>query len=216
MAMVILIALLPIGASASGVQNSEREALLALAYSVFPEYEDMQESTTASSLGPRAADGTNEVVFTETRSASENVDVTYVQYASGEGIFITNTASFTGSVTDEEYVDSANSSTGTATIKVVCSGDSSYGGVFTLKDFKFTIHESGYDVIQSRGTASFNSSSYGSAKLSGTTKYQEDSNGPANFTYGLTFYANGSSSYGKLSVSFSVKVGSNRVSIVLN
>ena len=64
MAMLMLIALLPIGASASGGENSEREALLALAYSVFPEYEDMQESARASSLVPRATDGTNEVVFT--------------------------------------------------------------------------------------------------------------------------------------------------------
>lgn len=220
LAIILVATMLPMDTRAVEGNNSEREELLALAFEVFPEYTDIPQGNAAVPFSlPNSTNNTNDIAFSETRTAPNGEEITFVQYASGQGMFIYNDASmFKGEYTDTDLAGFSGGTNGTASIKVVCN-DSNYPAVLYLKNVKFTIFNSGYDQIQSMGTISFNNTSYGSAKQSGTTKYRENSAGYANFTYSVTFYYRdgiGSNDPRNMGFRLSVFVGGDHVSVQVN
>ena len=152
---IMLLTMIPIGASASETNLAARNNLITLACEVFPEFADAirSENINNSTIAPASA--SDEVIYTETREVSDSKRLTLSQYASGSVIVISQELSdFPIEIVDSSTSDiSTVGVAGTASFEMKGPGT----GYFKLNNVAFTIYYNASDYFTSYGsTSSYN------------------------------------------------------------
>ena len=179
LALMMLLTMLPIGASAAETGNSERDALLSLACAVFPEYADSIRGEARASYSRSANLTADEVVFRETRSVNENESIGIIQYASGVTIVVhSDSNTFTVQNPSSSSSTVGTDIVGTASFTVAASGVS---GLFKLSNVGYIINQSGSKYFTSYGTATVTNSSIKYTRTTANTSLIE---------YTITFASN--------------------------
>ena len=183
LAALMMIAVLPIVALAAGNDQVERDQLLTLACSIFPEYADIIQGETVATYSLPSSDNPSEVVFTETRNISNKESLSITQLASGDVIVLDASYDYT----ELENTGSSISNVGTdkigsASFKATCTNIS---GIFKYQNVGF--------IITQGGSGSF--TSYGSASTSGDIAIGNYSRSSTNINYPLTFNRSATSQY---------------------
>lgn len=215
LSLVLVISMIPVGTVAAE-DTSERDELIALACEVFPEYAVFIQNNNSTSRSGSLSEKT-EVLFTETRSVSDNERITYVQLSSNGAIIIDETIGQIELIeTDSSMSNFSAGIRGSLSYKVICTHEY-YPGIFYLDDFEYTIYTSAYDWINNDGTMTCNNGVY-CAFSQGSTVYQETANNSAHASYGLRFIhrgAYGVQSSRDLLYTLSLSVRNNTVNITL-
>lgn len=153
-----------------------RDELLELGYKYFPEYRD---NTSKQRSAGDATNCNDELVVCEAKQVSEELSVTYYEFANGYSVIgFTETVDVTSSSSGSGYMN--------RTVKVTVVGQYS-DSTMVISGIQYTILSGEYDRINSCG------SSLGGGYTQGTlgnVKLNEDRSGEAHFSYTGAFYPN--------------------------
>lgn len=201
LAAVLLLTMMPFAAFADESEASVHDELIAQACEVFPEYAEIIRGS-GEMISPFVTYSTgNVVVYSETRSISDNHSMTISQYSDG-AVAISDLSGFTSTLTDFDSVGYTTRDVITASFKVTMSGASGY---FCLNNFKCSIFHSDYDRIDSVGTISCSGATYNSSAI--TKNLRETATSYARYTIPVSFIE-----YGEYyPISFGVSVGNNKM-----
>lgn len=197
-------------AHAAENSTSEREQLIHLACDVFPEYASILRGEDNSYLINTRSISEPTVVYSETRSVSENCELMYTQYSNGRA----TATQFTYTEVDRSAEVGAGIITTTLTIKVACTDSP---GVFTLSNIQYSISQSTYDFFVGEGSPAANSTCQ-YFRETGNYAYvkRETASGPAYIEYHLTFKEYGATTwFNSFQVIFRISLRNNKMNITL-
>ncbi len=214
--VMVLSSVIPVCTFAAEDNGASRDEIIALASDVFPEYRDkIQGSAPTPCISPRTSGEDDAVVCSVTRQVSDTEELTYVETRAGGTFLIRSTQNdlITGSATG-----SSSSVSGgkfyTKTITII-SPNENYAGEVTLNRVQFTIYDSAYDIINSKGTYSANR--YAIVTPDSSPKYAEDASGDATYKYTIVFTL-GEDGHPRYNIGFTVtlRVGGNFAVVDIN
>lgn len=211
LAIIILIAALPLSVLASDAQTTERDRVFTLACEAFPEYASTIRGDAVSTFA--RWNGNRELVFSETRAISENESILYGQYSDGSAIIIdidNQSVEFDGTVDNSTFEQFTGGKNGTASFTIFCTDKENYPGSYKISNFKYKIYDNTWDMIVSKGSITKNDCS-GNEELTPNETISKS----ASLVCNISFYGKWSN-YPKLGVKFTIYVGNNRVVPVLN
>lgn len=165
-AMLMSFAALPV--HATGYATSEKEEILALACQAFPEYTDIICGRVSTYQTRQNANEKPEIVFSETRSISDNQSISITYYSDGGALLASST------IECEKTYEDVEQSGGTLYYWTVSGKFTTtyddYPGVCTVSNVKCTIRTTGADTVTNTGSVSTDSYCVYNSNLSSTTK----------------------------------------------
>lgn len=151
--MLMSFAALPV--HATGYATSEKEEILALACQAFPEYTDIIYGRVSSCQTRRNTNETPEIVFSETRSISDNQSISITYYSDGGALLASSTIKYEKTYEDVEQ-SGGTLYNWTISGKFTTTYDD-YPGVCTVSNVRFAINTVGTDTVTNTGSVSTNS-----------------------------------------------------------
>lgn len=154
LALVILLTVFPMNAFAKENTDTEYDQLIELACEVFPEYASTINAANSNSYSRARSSADYSVVHCETRSVSDQENLTLAQLASGDIFLIYGNSNLDISIPNQSTTDISNVGvSGTATFKFVSTLDSSC--VATLSNVGFTLWYYATSHFTNYGTPSY-------------------------------------------------------------
>lgn len=210
LSLVIVINLIPFPAFAAENSSCEYDEIIEAACEVFPEYAVKILCNTPDGLGYSRTRNSATLVICETRSVSENQEITYAEFSNGAVVLASNV--FSKVVTPTSSNELGGVVTTTCEIKVVCNYASKIA--FKLSRFIYKMLANDYDYIVSKGTASADSYSGAHCVFSEDDYVQyETATQNAHLYYTLDFYDNSSNCF---DCDLSITIGNNGFSCNVN
>lgn len=180
--LTVVCTTLPLGvfAAETSTDNVERDALIAQACEVFPEYSSkIVTQGINTQVSPRST-SQRELVASLAREVSENETMVYSEYS--DGIILLTDYTAQKEVTTVDRYSSSFAVNVTVDIKATCSNISGY---FKLSNVKYSLINGAYDVINDVGTKTV--SGRCSIHTAYTPVLNETASRPASLSYRLTF-----------------------------
>lgn len=166
LAVIMIVAILPVSAFADGDNFEGYDYQVALAKQVFPEYRDKLKETGVATYASKPGT-TPSITVRRTRPVDDNTDMTYTEY--NNGLVTLSTARFQKTADYEVTGEKAYTTYTEYTAEIVASV---IGGLtFTAKGVKYRIYPIGYDKVMSVGNYSI--PSYSSSKFTVTRRETE-------------------------------------------
>ena len=181
--MLLLLTMLPFSAVAVETETSERELLISLACKVFPEHATkICSDIHSTTYGLNQRTNRKELVVTETRSISENEQITYSEYSDGSVYLV-------GASIDPWYlVDSGVSDSSSTTVytgRFIITSNVNENALVVINNIKYAIVNGAPNYIISKGSATYeDSAELCSAVITRTT---QNGNLPAEIKYDVHF-----------------------------
>lgn len=124
LSIVMALCMMPVHALASDQSTAKRTELISLACEVFPEYSEVIRGEKNTTFGLTRFSNSNEIIVCETRSVSENQEITYTEFSDGTAIVASNEYEYSSTISDRE---SSGSATHTViNIEVTCNKAMAY------------------------------------------------------------------------------------------
>ena len=176
LALGIMLTSFPVNSYAA--EEQERDELINLACTVFPEFSEKILNPTIINQPYSRSIEEPVLVYSEARAISENEELIYSEYSNG-AVLLT---SYNKELTRTSYESNSFAVHITANIKATCTSSSGY---FQLTGIKYSFLANDYDLITNTGTAS--KSGRCTAYSLYNSKLQENASGSAQLSYTLTF-----------------------------
>lgn len=203
-ACLLIISLLPTRTFAADVKNPTIESLINLGCETFPEYSEKIIASSSIKASRSTSDEKLRIVVQETRSISDNQELTYIELSNREVLLANNHYTVDADQTSQE--------TGTSGVVTYTYNFSitrlSSAGTFALNNFRYKIYPNNYDSIVSPGIVSTNPGCTATRDV--YTQYETASK-PAQVSYGMVFVL-GQSGTDAFQGDFIIKVQNNRMS----
>lgn len=181
--MLLLLTMLPFSAVAVETETSERELLISSACKVFPEYATkICSDIHSTTYGLNQRTNRKELVVTETRSISENEQITYSEYSDGS-VYLVGASINPWYLVDSGVSDS--SSTTVYTGRFIITSNVNENALVVINNIKYAIVNGAPNYIISKGSATYeDSAELCSAVITRTT---QNGNLPAEIKYDVHF-----------------------------
>ena len=201
LALILIIALVPIHTFAAEAENAEYNRVIDLACEVFPEYKnEITDTSCLSTVYARSSEPS--IVYTETRLYDEDTFVTYSKLSNGAVVLSVLDPTDSMVITNSEGDSRVTTYTATLTLALTV-----YQGIFKAQNVMFTIASETRDVINSPGTISATNAC---RKEIYSSSYTESSV-PARVTYRVCFdRADVAGGYQHVQFYYTLYVGGNR------